>query len=200
MATGWSINNKPVEAIFGSKGAHTAQTTGYQSNSVDLNQSLLALQDGVSVGFATGMEVASNDFENIFGTPSGNTSLPINGQTFNGAPTQAGGFSTCQMYFNSTSSSWSVTGTQSNTSGNVPSGAASLSVQFTYVSGSTGAQVNNLAKTNLSGTTINGNVKLTSSQSSPITANYSVSIVFYDSSGNAISTTTCNFFLVTSAV
>lgn len=200
MTTGYLIDGVDLASIFAAKGATTAAATGYKTNGADLNTQLLALADGQALGRNVGMTVNGTDLSAIFGVTGG--TLPINGQTFVALPTQAGGTSTANLYFNCNNSTWSVTGSNSNTSGSIPSGATKVGVTATYLSGSTNSTVtNNLpAYTTLTSTTESLNIHLTSSQSNPINATYSVTIIFQNSAGSTISTTTCRFYMDTAGV
>jgi hypothetical protein len=199
MSTGIMVNGTDLANIFGAKGASTAAATGIKVNGTDLNQLLLAKADGQAISYATGIKVNGTDLNAIFGAPI--TSLPINGQTFTSQPTFAGGISTSNLYFNTNNATWSVTGSYSNTSGSIPSGATQCRVTVTYVSGNTGGSVTNpfSSMTALSSTTQSANVHLTSSQSSPVNATYSVKIEYANSSGTVISTTNCTFYMNTAA-
>jgi hypothetical protein len=199
MSTGIYINGVLVENIYGTKGAHTASPTGIQSNGTDLNAFLLDIVDGQALGRNVEVEANGTDLSAIFGVTPG--ALPIQGETFISTPTFAGGISTAILEFITNNATWSVTGSYSNTSGSVPSGAAKCQVTVTYVTGNTGTAITNplASMTTLTGTNDLVELHLTAPQSSPITATYSIMIVYENSAGSTISTTTCIFFMDTAA-
>lgn len=199
MTTGLLVNGVDVASIFAAKGPHTANATGWKSNGTDLNATLLALADGNEIGYNTGAESNGADFRTIFGVSPG--SLPIQGQTFTSDPTFAGGVSTAILDFVTNNSGWSVSGSYSDTSGSVPSGATKCQVTVTYVSGNTGTSITNPLSSMTALTSTNETVQfhLSSAQSSPINATYTITIVYQNSAGSTISTTTCTFFMDTAA-
>jgi hypothetical protein len=192
-------NGVPLDQIYGAKGAHTAAATGCMQNGNDLCNLLLDIIDGNALGFNVGLAKNGTDFSSIFGAPV--TSLPIQGEQFNSVPTFAGGISTSFLDFNCNNATWSVTGSYSNTSGSIPSGATQCEVTPTYQSGSTGTSITNQMAlfTTLTSTTYTCQLHLSSSQSSPINAVYGMMVQFKNSAGSVISTTTFTFYMNTAA-
>lgn len=198
MTTGYKVNGTDLASIFGAKGTHTAAATGYKTNGTDLNAQLLALADGTAIGYPTGYKVNGADLNTIFGAPP--TSLPINGGTYDATLTRDGSSGAqCRITFTATTSTWvlapsGAAGTLSPSgnfaSGSVPSGATSVSYTWSNITGQ--ASPSNVPQTALSSSpscniqvTVAGTIG-TASGSATLT------IVFYNSGGAAISTTTCN--------
>lgn len=197
MATGYQVNGTDLASIFGAKGTHTAAATGYKTNGTDLNAQLLALADGVAIGYGTGYKVNGTDLNAIFGAPP--TSLPINGGTYDATLTRNGASGArCTITFSANTSTWSLApsgaaGTVSPSSnfdsGNIPSGAASASYTWSNISGN--VSPSNTPQTALSSSP-SGIVQCTSAGTiGTSSGSATLTIVFYNSGGTAISTTTC---------
>lgn len=205
--TGLKITGKgDIGAYFGAKGSSTAAATGYKlPNGADINTVLLARADGVDIGFNTGFTVAGSDLRNFFGAPSGNTPLPINGQTFSHAyniPSGNSGTSTIgfrivsgttwQVYWADPTSSATVL-----SSGSIPSGATSVKFTWGTYTLPPGDADGNGATTNgaASATAVSSNPSATyqtaswGSSSGSRGRSYPFQIDFYNSSSVDISTT-----------
>ena len=194
VVTGYQVGTVDIGSIFGAKGAHTAATTGVEVGGSDLNSLLLALADGTAVG-ATGYEVAGADLNTFFGAPA--SSLPIQGQNFNGTAHLAGSTFSCEVTFSATTSGWTVTsngGAVTLASGSLPSGAAQVQYVLTTVSGAPSLSNGSPSLTNLSGTALICTSSVTAPSSGPsVTGAAGVTINFANGSGTVISTTTCQF-------
>ncbi len=188
MTTGYKYNNADLLGIFGAKGASTAAATGYKTNNVDLNQQLLALADGVDIGFNTNYKVNNTDLRYIFGAPT--PALPINGGTYQGDLTLAGNIYTSKLSFNVSTSGWSLVG-QTTESGSIPAGATQVSVAVTQTTGTTTLAITQIGKTALSASVMTASMQAGRSSGSPSTGDEATFVVtFYNASGTAISTTT----------
>ncbi|GLQ96489.1 hypothetical protein [Dyella mobilis] len=196
MASGYLfIDGRDPDAIFQSGNAGIVTDLAHESSGVDLGSLYASGNSGITTGLKSKSGV---DIGSLFALPSG--SLPISGQTFLGTNSVAGGFSTSIINFNVNSSTWAVVGSTSDTSGSVPSGATSVKVTYTYVSGSTAGSVTNpmSSTTTLTSTTLDSYVHLSAAVSSPASANYSVNVEFMNSAGSVISNTTFTYFPQTS--
>lgn len=175
--TGVLRNGVDIGSYFGAKGASTASSTGIESAGADLNQILLARADGIDIGFNIGILSNGNDLRNIFGAPTGNTPLPINGNTYTHGytiPSATNGFSTIGFRIVSgiTWQVWYADPTTSATvitSGSVPAGSST--VKFTW-----GTYSILPGDTDSGGTVTNGASSPTSVGSNPST-NYTTSTV-----------------------
>ena len=199
MTTGITANGIDLATIFGPKGTHTAATTGIKSNGTDLNQILLALADGVAVA-ATGIKVNGSDLNTFFGAPSG--TLPINGGTYTATLTRDGtaGAQADVKFAISGGTTWALSaGGRAGTvdpggnfaSGSVPAGSVNVEYTYSILSGATTA-ITGTTNTQVAVTT-NPFIQATISSAGTIGAangSASITIVFYNSSGTAISTTT----------
>lgn len=205
MALGIKRNGVPLDQLYGAKGASTAAATGCKQNGVDVNQYILALADGVALGFNAGIAKAGTDFSAIFGRPSGNTPLPINGNTYTHVytiPSANTGFTTIGFRIVS-GTTWQVwyadptTAATVITSGSVPSGSST--VKFTW-----GTYSVLVGDTDAGGSVTNGASSPTAISSNPSTnyttatvgsssgsrsRSYPFTIDFYNASSVDISTT-----------
>lgn len=195
MTTNILSNGSDLANIFAAKGATTAAATGIYSNGTDINQLLLAIADGVSVGFNTGIEVNGTDLSAIFGKLSG--SLPINGQSINGTTTLAGSTYACGLQFSSTNSSWSVTtaaGATTITSGSVPSGATTVQYGLTVTNGSPATVNQATSFTALMGSALAASISVARLVGQPtVAAKATLTIQYKNSAGTVISSTSCTF-------
>ena len=198
MTTGYTVNGTDLASIFGAKGTHTAAATGYKTNGTDLNAQLLALADGVAIGYATGYKVNGADLNTIFGAPP--TSLPINGGTYDAQLTRDGtSGAQCRITFSANTSTWvlapsGAAGTLSPggnfASGSIPSGATSMSCSWSNVTGL--YTPINLPQTALSSNPSSFFQCTSAGTIGTASGSATLTIVFYNSGGTAISTTTCN--------
>jgi len=200
MALSILRNGVPLDQLYGTKGASTAAATGCLQNGVDVNQYLLALADGKALGFNAGLSKNGTDFSAIFGIPTGNTPLPINGGTYNAVLTRNGSSGArCTITFTANASTWvlapsGAAGTISPSgnfaSGSIPSGATSVSYTWSNISGSVSPSNTPLTALTSSPSAI---VQCTSAGTiGTSSGSATLTIVFYNSGGTAISTTTCN--------
>lgn len=198
---GLMIAGTPITSIYGAPSSTLAAVTGIQVAGVDLNTACLRLADGVALGRNIGMAKAGNDMSSIFGVPSGNTPLPINGQTFDAYSQSGANPTTASFTFSTNNSSWTISGTSStgssvtpSQSGSVPAGATAVQYAMSVISteGDAGITNNASTKTNLTTSSITMNVHSASralaSTDSDVTANCTVT--YYNSAGATISTTT----------
>lgn len=170
-------NGVPLDQLYGAKGASTAAATGCKQNGVDVNQYILALADGVALGFNAGITKNGTDFSAIFGRPSGNTPLPINGNSYTSGyniPSASTGFATVgfRIVTGNTWQVWEANPTNGNivvASGAVPSGATT--VKFTF-----GTYSVLVGDTDAGGTVTNGASSATAISSNP-TCNYTTATV-----------------------
>lgn len=203
MALNIMRNGTPLDVLYGTKGASTAAATGCMQNGVDVNQFLLALADGKALGFNSGIAKNSADFSTIFGVPTGNTPLPINGNTYTAASSSGTGASSATLQFLLNSSGWQVnrtvspnSGTGTLASGSIPTGAVNFQYVLTITSSTSGTSSTNGApsSTPITGTAVGTTVTATSTPSTvenQIIA--TVQINFFNSSGVNISQTNITF-------
>lgn len=201
MTTGITAHGLDLAVIFGAKGSSTAAATGIKVSGTDLNLLLLAKADGVAVTTPTGIKSNGSDLINFFGAPA--TSLPINGGTYTATLTRdgtSGANAYVEFVISGGGTAWALTsgGTAGTVSpggnfagGSVPSGSSTVKYTYANVTGATttvtgtinsqvAVSTNPLIKANISsaGTIGTGN------------GSAQITIVFYNSSGTAISTTT----------
>lgn len=204
MALSIMRNGVPLDQLYGPKGASTAAATGCMQNGVDVNQYLLALADGKALGFNSGLSKNGTDFSAIFGIPTGNTPLPINGQAYVATDNNAGTTNSAQLNFVTNNSAWSVNdlhggaggGNLVVASGSIPTGAVAVLMSWSQTSGS-GNTVSNGASawTTLTGT----NVTLSSTASNvghgaaATGGTISITIQYRNSASTVISITTTSF-------
>lgn len=191
MASGFLfIDGRDPDSVFTAGNAGITTGLKHASSGTDLGSLYISGNSGITTGLK---DSAGNDIGSIFGTSV--PSLPINGETFTGKPTQAGGISTCIMGFSTNNATWSVFGAFTNASGSVPSGAAFCKVTTTYISGATTTSITNAlsSMTALSGTTETCQFQLSAPQASPVQSVYNVLIQYYNSSETLISSTSCTF-------
>lgn len=198
MALSIMRNGVPLDQLFGAKGASTAAATGCMQNGTDVNQYILALADGKSLGFASGIAKNGSDFEAIFGIPNTNTPLPINGQTFTASSSSATGNSSASVTFGANNTSYEVVGTSTSggsvpsASGSIPSGAVSMQISYSTVTSTGAGSVINNASSTVTLTSSYTTIVVGSSSTPPSGDNerkIAVTINFYNSSSTLISTT-----------
>lgn len=197
MASGFLfIDGRDPDNVFASGNAGITTKLKHASSGADLGSLYASGNSGITTGLK---DAAGVDIGSVFGLPVG--SLPIQGETFISVPTFAGGISTSILDFNCNNATWSVTGSYSNASGSIPSGATQCEVTPTYQFGSTGTSITNQMASfaTLTTTTYTCQLHLTSSQSSPINATYGMTVQFKNSAGSVISTTTFTFYMNTAA-
>ena len=149
----------------------------------------------------TGFRIASGaDFASLWASKgTANYALSINGNTYGSLSQSGTTASSSSTTFSCSNTSWTVRGISSSSgatpsaSGAVPSGATAVQFTMTAVtSNGTGNFTNGApAKTNLTAGLLSASV---SANSTPSTGEsdrfYNLQIVFYNSAGSAISTTT----------
>lgn len=197
MSTGFYIGGVLIENMYGAKGPSTAPETGIKVAGTDLNQLVLALADG-QTGPTSGVQSAGHDMKTFFGIPA--TSLPINGGTYTTTLTRDGSSgANAHVKFAISGSTWVLSSSGSGgtvdpgtnfASGSLPVGAST--VEFTTASstgtiqtlGTTGSAIAVSSNPSLdnyitvAGTIGTGNGSI------------QVTIVFKNSGGSTISTTT----------
>lgn len=126
--------------------------------------------------------------------------LSINGQTFSAAAASGTGACGASIQFNAATSGWSITGSStsgghvSTASGSLPVGAVSVQYSYSLTTSSGAGSIGNNAstKTNLTSSAVDFIVSANSGspQSGDNIRDTTVTIVFYNSAGSAVSTTT----------
>lgn len=209
--TGIESNGVDIGLIFGAKGASTAGATGIKVNGTDLNALLLAHADGNDIGYNTGIMVNGTDMRNIFASPQ--TSLPINGKRYSCTGLYAAASSGSVNFFFGLSSTtaWQVqvsyAGASSGTpaagildSGAVPSGATTVQYTMTWqnASGDTGSYTatNGASSATALAANVNASLNMPANGTVNHQTTYTFTVVFRNSGGTAISTTTFTVELV----
>lgn len=212
ITTNLFIGGIDAGTLFGPKGSTTAEATGIYVGGTDLNGLLLARSQGVDCGVNTDAFVNDADLRSIFGAPTGNVPLPINGQTFTSAATSGTVACSSSTSFSANTSTWAVSGSSTpngggatpGASGSTPSGAVSVQYSYSLTSSSGTGSVTNGAS---SITTLpsSGGISVTAAASgTPSSVEgqrlISLTITFYNSSGTVISTTNISLNAIATGV
>lgn len=205
VTTGYKYQGTDIGSLYGAKGATTVANTGFKVNNADLSTLLLALADGKALGFNTSYTQAGSDLSSKFGQPTGNTPLPINGQSFSASSQSGTQTSVANLTFSTNNSTWTISGTASPSgnvsptqSGSIPTGATAVKFATTTNGQAGTGVVNNGApsNTNLTGTQLSLNLHASSTPSTgDNNIQVSAVITYYNSSGTAISTTSINMYV-----
>src|ERR1700761_3263397 len=108
--TGFFLQGTDIGNIYGAKGATKVADCGFRYQGTDLSNILLAIGDGKALGFNTNYQQGGSDLSSKFGIPTGNTPLPINGQTFSASANSGTASCSASMTFAVNNSSWTMSG------------------------------------------------------------------------------------------